>query len=143
MQLLAVTLVLVLASLAQCRPTFDKIAEVLLGALDDQPKYYPPGRALPGEAYVHPHPGPGPLIQEGYQQGYDYHYGGGYGYGGYQQTHPAGYGYYPAPRPTTYYPPQQSLPLPAYYSQPTPSSPGYYPHKTQDIYGGGYKQRGY
>ncbi|KAH8346703.1 hypothetical protein KR084_008132 [Drosophila pseudotakahashii] len=147
MQLFSVILVLILASLAHCRPTFDKIAEALLGALDDQPKYYPPGRPLPGGGYhphPHPGPGPGPLIQEGYEQGYDYHYGGGYGYGGYQQTHPAGYGYYPPPRPaqpTAYYPPQQH----GYYAQPTapPPSPGYYPHKTQDYYGGGYKQRGY
>jgi len=143
MQLLAVILVLILASLAHCRPTFDKIAHAFLDALDDQPTYYSPGRPLPGGGYPRPYPGPGPLIQEGYEQGYDYHYGGGHAYGGYQQTHPAGYGYYPPPRPvhppTAYYPPPQ----PGSYSQPTVPSTAYYPHKSPDPYGGGYKQRGY
>ncbi|XP_039494268.1 protein SRC2 homolog [Drosophila santomea] len=123
MQLLAAILVLILASLAHARPTFDKIADLLFGA-----KYSPPVESYPG-----PGPGPGPLIHEGYQQGYDYHYGGGYGYGGYQQSHPAGYGYYPprpAPPPSAYYPAPQ---------------PGYSPPATYDLYGGGggYKQRGY
>ncbi|XP_020812928.1 protein lifeguard 1 [Drosophila serrata] len=149
MQLHAVILVLVLAEVAHCRPTLDKIAEVLLNAFDDpQPHYHQPGRPLPGERYPYPHPGPGPLIQEGYEHGYDYHYGGGYGYQGYQQEPHPGYpgGYYPqrqpAHHPTSYYPPPQSS-RPGYYAHrpalPTPASGGYY----QDQYGGGYKQRGY
>nr|XP_017023334.1 protein lifeguard 1 [Drosophila kikkawai] len=149
MQLPAVILVLVLAGVAHCRPTFDRIAEVLLNALDDpQPHYHQPVRPLPGERYPYPHPGPGPLIQEGYEHGYDYHYGGGYGYQGYQQEAHPGYsgGYYPQRPPVlppaSYYPPPQSS-RPGYYAHqpavPTPAPGGYY----KDQYGGGYKQRGY
>lgn len=142
MQLLAAILVLILASLAHGRPTFDKIAELLFG----DPNHYPPARPVDPQL----HPGPGPLIQEGYEQGYDYHYGGGYGYGGsHQQTHPGGYAYYP-PRPVPvandYYPPPRPVrPSPGYYSQPSHPASVHYPHKNQDLYGGGggYKQRGY
>ncbi|XP_052858920.1 uncharacterized protein LOC128266433 isoform X2 [Drosophila gunungcola] len=152
MQLLAVILVLILASLAHCRPTFDKIADVLLGVLDDRPAgYFQAGGGYPHPGYPRPHPGPGPLIQEGYEHGYDYHYGGGYEHGGYQQqAPPPGYGYYPPPQRVP--PPNAYYPSPDHYSHynhhPPPTSPphGYYPHtvhKTQDLYGGGYKQRGY
>lgn len=143
----AVILGLVLAGVAHCRPTFDKIAEVMLNAIDDpHPHYHQPGRPV---AYPHPHSGPGPLIHEGYEHGYDYHYGGGYGYQGYQQEpHPGYSGYYPqrppVHPPTSYYPPPQSS-RPGYYAHqpavPTPAPGGYY--HTQDHYGGGYKQRGY
>ncbi|KAH8288630.1 hypothetical protein KR054_006746 [Drosophila jambulina] len=150
MHLPAVILVLVLAGVTHSRPTFDKIAEVLLDALEDpRPHYHQPGRPLPGERYPYPHPGPGPLIQEGYEHGYDYHYGGGYGYQGYQPDPHPGYpgGHYsqrpPAQLPASYYPPPQSS-HPGYYAHhprppPTPATGGYY----QEQYGGGYKQRGY
>ncbi|EDV42475.1 uncharacterized protein Dana_GF18005 [Drosophila ananassae] len=123
MQFLELILLPILASFVYCRPTFGG----------------------------YPHPGPGPLIQEGYEHGYDYHYGGGYGY---QQGAPTvGYGYYPPPQlvhpPISYYPPPQ--PAPAYYSPPlaTHKATVSYPHKSKEYYGasssssGGYKQSGY
>nr|XP_043068109.1 uncharacterized protein LOC108129811 isoform X2 [Drosophila bipectinata] len=111
MQLLALILLPILASLVHGRPTFGG----------------------------YPHPGPGPLIQEAFEHGYDYHYGGAYGY---QHGTPAvSFGYYPPPQPVH---------PPAYYSPPvvSPKATVSYPHKSKEYYGassssGGYKQSGY
>ncbi|XP_017845461.1 prisilkin-39 [Drosophila busckii] len=98
-------LLLALLAGAQSKPTFGKIAEVMLDVLDGRHHYQP------APVYRPPH---GPLIQEGYEHGYDYYYGGGGG-AGYAQpppayVQPAPYGYYPSPAPVKGYqsPPQHS-----------------------------------
>ncbi|XP_068156405.1 uncharacterized protein Srg1 [Drosophila tropicalis] len=128
------------------RPTFDKIADILDVLIDD------------GSQYARPVPRPyaptGPLIQEGYQHGYDYSYGSGHGYGsgvGYAQPPvQGGYNYYPrhpVPPPPQPLPVQEVRPSPHYpYRQPDPYG---YSNSRDYNYGygsgssGGYKTRGY
>ncbi|EDW83242.1 uncharacterized protein Dwil_GK22755 [Drosophila willistoni] len=126
------------------RPTFDKIADILDVLIDDGSQYARPG--------PRPYASTGPLIQEGYQHGYDYNYGSGHGYGsgiGYAQPPvQGGYNYYPPPRPV-----HEVRPSPGYHVEP------HYPHRQPEPYGysnsrdysygygsgssGGYKSRGY
>ncbi|XP_064549641.1 protein lifeguard 1 [Drosophila montana] len=132
---------------AQAKPTFDKMAEVLLGVLDDSPHY------ARGGPYG-PLPPSAPLIHEGYDHGYDYYYGGGGGHvhgngvvvgSPYSQAPPQpAYGYYPRPvhGPAKGYYPEPQYPhgyaptAPTYgqgYGRSGPIGPGV----------GGYKQHGY
>ncbi|XP_060648551.1 metacaspase-5 [Drosophila nasuta] len=143
------------------KPTFDRIAEVLLDELTDGPhydqSYRQPVHHHPHSYPVHPpHPG-GPLIQEGYDHGYDYYYGGGssHGYGGgivaqpgpyvqpapYVQpppyAQPPPHGYYQSPTKGYYAQPQSS------YNRPPPSTNGYSQGYAGHAAVGGYKQHGY
>lgn len=141
---------LLLAALltAQAKPTFDKMAEVLLDVLDDRPHYARPRPYGPIAAS-------GPLIQEGYDHGYDYYYGGGgahvhgsgvnvgnpyaqpppaYGYYGQGPVHGPVKGYYPEP----HYPPHGYAPPSAYGHE---HGHGYARATGHGV--GGYKQHGY
>ncbi|XP_030370991.1 protein lifeguard 1 [Scaptodrosophila lebanonensis] len=135
---LPMLLIVLLLGVSHARPTFDKIAEVLLDLVDEGPYH--------GRPYGRPPSPHGPLIQEGYEQGYNYHYGG----GGYQQQGPVIVG-------SPYRPPS-----PAYGLQPPSNSYDYYPRApthyrpgattpyeySQPTYAqgygrGGYRQHGY
>lgn len=150
---LAVLLSVILLD-AGATPTFDRIAEVLLDALDDGPHYARPVAYAPVHTkgpYGPVHPS-GPLIEEGYDHGYDYYYGGGSAHGNgvfYGNPYPQGppvQGYYP-PRPV-------QGPVKGYYSGPqypyayAPSAPNYVPeYRRSSVKGpatvGGYKEHGY
>ncbi|EDV91051.1 5'-3' exoribonuclease 2 [Drosophila grimshawi] len=130
---------------AQAKPTFYVINK-LLDALDDRPHYSRP------PSYYEPVRPSGPLIQEGYDHGYDYYYGGGgghsYGNGGGTVGHPYGQ----APPARGYYPRPVQGPVKGYYGEPqyeyhhyAPSGPAY-GHgygRSDPARVGGYKQHGY
>lgn len=146
---------LLLAALltAQAKPTFDKMAEVLLDVLDDRPHYARP------RPYA-PVPSSGPLIQEGYDHGYDYYYGGGGGHVhgngvnvGYPYAQTPAYGYYdqrPVHGPVKGYFPEPHYPH-GYASHGYAPAPTYrqehgHGYGRVDVTGpgvGGYKQHGY
>lgn len=151
---LAVLLSVVLLD-ADATPTFDRIAEVFLDALNDGPPYRPPVAYAPVRVGA-PHipVQSGPLIEEGYDHGYDYYYGGGSAHGNgvyYGNPYPQGppvQGYYP-PRPVP-------GPVKGYYSGPqypqyayAPSAPNYIPEYRRSSVNkgpatvGGYKDHGY
>ncbi|KAH8335384.1 hypothetical protein KR074_000704 [Drosophila pseudoananassae] len=122
MKLIAVVLLLVLASSVHCRPTFDRIAEILLEGLDDSAHYHQGGYPEHGR----------PGCNHGHNDGY-----------GYQQGRPQGGAYYHQPRPV-YTPPDyyQQPSRPEYYN---PEGPIYYQpnHYGATSSTGGYRQRGY
>ncbi|EDV91050.1 GH16389 [Drosophila grimshawi] len=92
----------------------------------------------------------GPLIQEGYDHGYDYYYGGGgghiHGNGGGAVGHPYGQ----APPARGYYPRPVQGPVKGYYGERqyehqnyAPSGPAYGDGRSDPAGVGGYKQHGY
>ncbi|EDV42476.1 uncharacterized protein Dana_GF18006 [Drosophila ananassae] len=121
MKLLAVVLLLILESSVHGRPTFDRIAEILLEGLEDSAHYHQGGHPQHGR----------PDCNHGYREGYGYQYG-----------RPQGGEYYHQPRPV--YPSTGYYPQPARPDYYNPEGPTYYPnHYGSASSPGGYRQRGY
>lgn len=137
---------------AQATPTFDRFAEVLLDALDDRPHYARP--VAYGSVHTKGPYGPhaGPLIEEGYDHGYDYYYGGG---SAHSNGVYVGNSYPQGPPVQAYYPPRPvQTPVKGYYGGPqypyayAPAAPVYGPeYRRSNVKGpatvGGYKDHGY
>ncbi|KAM8704663.1 hypothetical protein ACLKA7_009168 [Drosophila subpalustris] len=152
-------LMLLLLTGSGASPTFDRIAEVLLNVLDDGPHYarpepyrplHPPHPVHPAHPVYPAHPAhpSGPLIQEGYDHGYDYYYGGGsshgFGNAGYQSPP---HDYYQAPAQGFHkgYYPEPQYPNHNHYDHSAPNYGQQYGRSAGTAHNsvGGYQKHGY